>query len=216
MNGIHDMGGMQDMGPIQREKDEPVFHAEWERRTFALFNAVDVGDWPRIRYQIELIPPADYLRMSYYEKWLTALVPLVTQAGMVTPSEIESGMANGVTANRWHVLSVAEVATWIGSQPDARDKPTAVAKFQPRQRVRARKINPVGHTRLPRYARAKAGTIERDHGLHDFQDAVAQRLGKKPQHLYSVRFLARELWGDEANSRDSVYVDMWEDYLEPA
>lgn len=216
MNGIHDMGGMQDMGPIQREKDEPVFHAEWERRTFALFNAVDVGEWPRIRYQIELIPPADYLRMSYYEKWLTALVPLVTQAGMVTPSEIESGMANGGTANRWHVLSVAEVATWIGPQPDARDKPTAVAKFQPRQRVRARKINPVGHTRLPRYARGKAGTIERDHGLHDFQDAVAQGLGKKPQHLYSVRFLARELWGDEANSRDSVYIDMWEDYLEPA
>jgi nitrile hydratase beta subunit len=216
MNGTHDMGGMQDMGPIQREKDEPVFHAEWERRTFALFNAVDVGDWPRIRYQIELIPPADYLRMSYYEKWLTALLPLVTQAGMVTPSEIESGMANGGTANRWHVLSVAEVATWIGPQPDARDKPTAVAKFQPRQRVRARKINPVGHTRLPRYARGKAGTIERDHGLHDFQDAVAQGLGKKPQPLYSVRFLARELWGDEANSRDSVYVDMWEDYLEPA
>jgi nitrile hydratase subunit beta len=215
VNGIHDMGGMQDMGPIRREKDEPVFHAPWERRMFALLNAMDL-DWPIIRSQIDLIPPADYLRMSYYEKWLTALGPLVTKAGMVTQAEIESGKATAVPSKKWHVLSVAEVATWIVPGSDTSAKPTATARFQVGQRVRAMNINPAGHTRLPRYARGRVGTIERDGGADVFPDAVAQGLDKKPQHVYSVRFAARELWGNQANTRDSVYADLWEDYLEPA
>ena len=214
MNGIHDMGGMQDMGPIRIEKDEPVFHAPWERRMFALFNALDVP-WPVLRSQIELIPPAEYLRMSYYEKWLAAIGPVVTKTGMVAPAELESGKAMGTAAAKWHVLSVAEVATWIVPGWDASAKP-ATARFQVGQRVRAININPVGHTRLPRYARGKVGTIERDGGVDVFPDAVAQGLDKKPQHVYSVRFEARELWGNQANTRDSVYADLSEDYLERA
>lgn len=27
MNGVHDMGGQHGMGPVEYEKDEPVFHA---------------------------------------------------------------------------------------------------------------------------------------------------------------------------------------------
>jgi len=214
MNGIHDMGGMQDMGPIRIEKDEPVFHAPWERRMFALFNALDVP-WPVLRSQIELIPPAEYLRMSYYEKWLAAIGPVVTMTGMVAPAELESGKAMGTAAAKWHVLSVAEVATWIVPGWDASAKP-ATARFQVGQRVRAININPVGHTRLPRYARGKVGTIERDGGVDVFPDAVAQGHDKKPQHVYSVRFEARELWGNQANTRDSVYADLSEDYLERA
>jgi nitrile hydratase len=84
------------------------------------------------------------------------------------------------------------------------------------QRVRARNINPVGHTRLPRYARGKTGTVERDHGVYVLPDTNAHFLGEKPQHVYSVRFTARELWGEQASPRDSVYLDMWDDYLEPA
>ncbi len=73
MNGIHDMGGMQDMGPIQREENEPVFHHPWEGRVAAMNRALGAwGKWniDAGRYGIELLPPADYLRMSYYEKWL--------------------------------------------------------------------------------------------------------------------------------------------------
>jgi nitrile hydratase len=40
MNGIHDMGGMQDMCPIQYEKNEPVFHARWEEQVYALDRAM--------------------------------------------------------------------------------------------------------------------------------------------------------------------------------
>jgi nitrile hydratase subunit beta len=214
MNGIHDMGGMQDMGPIRPEKNEGVFHAAWERRMFALF--VAVADYNR--YQIERFPAADYLRMSYYERWLTSLSERLIILGLATSAEIESGKAIGGTITGRHVLSVAEVAAMIVPASDSSATVTATAHFQAGQRVRARNINPVGHTRLPRYARGKLGTIEHVSDIEELEDTDAQgnRLGNKPQNVYSVRFTARELWGEEANSRDSVYVDLWEDYLEPA
>jgi nitrile hydratase len=202
---------MQDMGPIRPEDNEPVFHKEWERRVFALFNAVDV-EWPYRRTQIELIPPADYLRMSYYEKWLTALPQILIKTGMVTPAEIESGKAVGGVATGHHVLTVPEVATW--NVPDTSPKLTATAHFHAGQRVRARNLNPVGHTRLPRYVRGKVGMIERDGDVEELQDSDIQVLGPKQQHVYTVRFAARELWGDQASPHDYVYVALWEGYLE--
>lgn len=214
MNGIHDMGGMQDMGPVRHEPNEPVFHASWERRMFALFNALDLS-WPVMRHQIDLIPPATYLRVSYFERWLSAIVPLTINAGMLTPSEIETGKVIGGTNEKWHVVTAAEVATWSGPDPNPEAFSDAVAAFRVEQRVRARNINPTGHTRLPRYARGKAGTIHRDHGIAALHDTVAHGLGKKPQHVYTVRFAARELWGESASAHDRVYLDLWEDYLEP-
>jgi nitrile hydratase len=217
MNGIHDMGGMQDMGPVLPDKDQRVFHAAWEGRVFALDMAVD-GDWTGAaeRYQIELIPPADYLRMSYYEKWVTRLVELMVKTSLVTRAEIESGKAIERTTKAGHVLSVAEVAALIAPGSSASENLSVTAHFKVRQRVRARNMNPEGHTRLPRYTRGKLGTVERDYGVAVFPDTRAHGLGDKPQHVYSVRFAARELWGDQASRRDSVYVDMWDDYLEPA
>ena len=212
MNGIHDMGGMQNMGPIRREHGEPVFHAEWERRIFALFNAVPGVTGPYHRYQIELIPPADYLRMSYYERWITALAQILIKTHMATPAETESGKAVGGGTRGHHVLTAAEVATW--NAPDTRPKLTAVAHFKAGQRVRARTMNPVGHTRLPRYVRGKVGTIERDADVEELQDSDIEGLGAKQQHVYTVRFAARELWGEQASLHDSVYVAMWEGYLE--
>lgn len=217
MNGIHDMGGMQDMGPVRPEKDEPVFHAIWEGRMFALDVAVD-GDWTGAaeRYQKESIPPAEYLRMSYYEIWMTSLVELMVKTGLVTRAEVDSGKPIKGTTKVGHVLSVAEVATLIAPGTPAGVTLTATARFQAGQRIRARNMHPVGHTRLPRYTRGKLGTIERDRGVFVFPDTRAHGLGDKPQHVYSVRFAARELWGEQASQRDSVYVDMWDDYLEAA
>jgi nitrile hydratase len=217
MNGIHDMGGMQDMGPVRPEKNEPVFHAEWERRVFAMDEAID-GDWPRGagRYQKELIPPAEYLRMSYYERWLRGLSELLVKSGMVTQTELETGIAEGGNTKGRKVLRAAEVRPTIAAGFPSTSKMPAVAKFHVGERVRARNINPGAHTRLPRYARGKLGTIERDHGVFVFNDSKAQGLGDKPQHLYSVRFAARELWGSDAAAGDSVHLDLWDDHLEPA
>jgi len=97
-------------------------------------------------------------------------------------------------------------------RPDAEAK----ARFEVCEHVRARKINPGGHTRLPRYARGKEGVVNRHHGIFVFPDTNAHFLGEQPQHLYSVRFTARELWGDDASPQDSVYLDLWDSYLEHA
>jgi nitrile hydratase len=77
-------------------------------------------------------------------------------------------------------------------------------------------MNPVGHTRLPRYVRAKSGTIDSIHGVFVFPDTNAHFKGENPQYLYSVRFTARELWGEQTAPQDCVYVDLWDDYLEAA
>jgi nitrile hydratase subunit beta len=217
MNGIHDMGGMQDMGPVRIEKNEPVFHADWERRVFAMYWAID-GDWPggAGRYQRELIPPSEYLRMSYYERWLESLSELLVGSGMVTRTELETGIPQGGNTKGRTVLRAAEVRpTFAAGFPSARNVP-AVAKFHAGERVRARNINTTGHTRMPRYVRGKQGRIARDHGVFVFNDSKVQGLGDKPQHVYSVRFAARELWGSEAPPGDSVYVDLWDDHLESA
>jgi len=214
MNGIHDMGGMQNMGPVRPEKNEPVFHAPWEGRIFALSNAIDAWTLAAWRYQQELIPPSEYLRMSYYERRVTSLPQLLVKTGLVTPAELESGRPGAVPTVTRRVLKASDVAPMLAAGwPSSRNVPS-VAHFHIGQRVRARNINPVGHTRLPRYARGKLGTIMRDHGVFVFPDADG--LGEMPQHVYSVRFEARELWGGAASQSDSVYVDLWDDHLEAA
>jgi nitrile hydratase len=219
MNGVHDMGGMQDMGPVRREKNEPVFHAPWEGRVFAM--AFAMFAWRKwnidaTRYEQELIPPGDYLRMSYYEKWLTYIGELLVKRELVTRAEIESGRPAAGSPKATPPVTAETVPAMIArGNPVKRDVPVA-AKFKAGQRVRARNINPTGHTRLPRYARGKVGTVERDHGVFVFPDTNAHFQGEKPQHLYSVRFAARELWGDAAAPRDAVYVNLWDDHLEPA
>jgi nitrile hydratase len=94
MNGIHDMGGMQDMGPIQYEKGQPVFHAAWESRVLAMVLASFA--WHKwsldaFRHTREVMPPEDYLRLSYYEQWFSGLRDLLVRRGLVTAAEIESG-----------------------------------------------------------------------------------------------------------------------------
>jgi nitrile hydratase subunit beta len=218
MNGIHDLGGMQGLGPIEYEKDEPVFHADWERRLIAMNAAMQatgkIGGGPR--QAGEKVPAADYLRMGYYERWFTGFIERIVAAGLVTRAEVESGQPAQGSARATPALSAAEAADYPLRTPLVRRNVPITARFQTGQHVRTRNINPVTHTRLPRYARARSGIIERDQGVFAFPDAVASGLGEKPQHVYSVRFSARELWGEQAMPQDTVYIDMWDDYLEPA
>jgi nitrile hydratase subunit beta len=219
MNGVHDMGGMQGMGPIPYEKDEPVFHEPWEGRVFALNRSLGAfGKWnlDAARHQVEQLPAADYLRMSYYEKWAARMVEQLVKYNLATREEIESGKPSPASPKQTPPLTAEAALTAIRrGVPANRDVP-AIAHFRAGQSVRARNINPAGPTRLPRYARGKSGTVERDRGVFVFPDTNGLFLGEKPQHLYSVRFSARELWGDQASPQDTVYIDVWDDYLEPA
>ena len=217
MNGIHDMGGMQDMGPIKYEKNEPVFHATWEGRVYAMSAAVTATRKVRLglRPPIENLPAAEYLRMSYYELRLTSLTEGLVASDLVTRAELESGRAAPGSTKAALAVSPADAVAAIFRVP-ARREESVVLRFQAGQPVRARNLNPVTHTRLPRYARGRAGTIHRDHGVFALMDTTAYGLGDKPQHLYSVRFSARELWGEQAAPQDSVFLDLYDDYLEAA
>jgi nitrile hydratase len=219
MNGIHDMGGMQDMGPVEYEKDEPVFHAPWEGRMYGLVRLMAAwGKWnlDASRRQTELIPPADYLRMSYYEKWLARAIEQIVAADLATRAEIESGNSAPASPKATPRITAVNAAAFSTAPASARRNVAVAPRFALGERVRARNINPVGHTRSPRYARGKSGVIDRDHGVFVFPDTNSRFLGENPQHVYSVRFSARELWGDEAPAKDVVYIDMWDDYLEHA
>jgi nitrile hydratase subunit beta len=219
MNGIHDMGGMQDMGPIQHEKNEPVFHHPWEGRIYGIDRSLRaLGKWniDAWRHQIELIPPAEYLRMSYYERWLRANEELLLANAIVTPTELATGSPDANSAKSVPALTAAVAARSLGRAIPSSHDPGVLPKFSVGQRVRARDMNPVKHTQLPRYARGRTGIILIDHGVYTFPDTNALYLGEKRQHVYAVRFTARELWGDNASPRDTVNIDMWDDYLEPA
>src|SRR4029077_6708798 len=133
-----------------------------------------------------------------------------------TSAEIESGMPAAGSTKAIPALTTAGVSPLLAMGLVTSRGVRVAPHFKAGQRVRARNINPTGHTRLPRYARGKLGTIERDHGVFVFPDTNAEFLGEKPQHVYSVRFAARELWGEQAAPRDTVNLDLWDDYLEPA
>jgi nitrile hydratase len=219
MNGVHDMGGEHGMGPIVREANEPVFHEPWEGRVFALNRATAVlGKWniDVMRHSIERLPAVDYLRMSYYEKWLSGLITRLEESGLVTRAELDSGRATPGSSKATPPLTGDKVPAVVGQRGWFGRQVNTPPRFAVGQAVRAKKINPTNHTRLPRYARGNVGLVDRVHGAHVFPDSNAHFRGEKPQYLYSVRFLARELWGEAAAERDAVYIDLWEDYLEPA
>jgi nitrile hydratase subunit beta len=219
MNGVHDMGGMHGMGPIAREPNEPVFHERWEGRVYALNRTmgfhpkwnIDAG-----RHSRERIPPADYLRMSYYEKWLAGLIMLLKETGVVTQAELESGRPSRGTVKAEPALTYEKLAAVVAARGTFERPVNTPPRFAVGEQVRTKKINPAGHTRLPRYARGNLGVVDRIHGAHVFPDTNAHFRGENPQYLYSVRFSARELWGESAAARDAIYIDLWEDYLDPA
>lgn len=218
MNGVHDMGGMHGMGPIGHEPSPPVFHEAWEPRAWALYllgSRYGRGTWKGYRYELERIPPAEYLRMPYYERWFTILVDQLLRSRFITREELATGQADPSVPVPALPPPVPPVRGAIpgGSRLDL----PVPAKYRAGQQVRARNMNPVGHTRLPRYVRGKRGVITRDHGVWGSQDTDAGgNVVGAPQHVYTVRFPARELWGDAASPRDAVCIDAWEDYLERA
>jgi len=218
MNGAHDLGGMHGFGPVEIEKDEPVFHSRWEARALALNLAsgfhrkwnLDMG-----RYAREQMPPAEYLATSYYEHWLFGLEKLLVEQGLVSAKELQSGRPEA-KAEAAPAMHLADVAPFLRNRRAARLDADVPPRFKAGEPVVTRNLHPVGHTRLPRYARGRRGVIERDHGVFIFADTHAMSRDQKPQHCYSVRFSARELWGAEASARDSVFVDLWDDHLDPA
>jgi nitrile hydratase beta subunit len=216
MNGIHDMGGMHGFGPVEPEPNEPVFHADWEARVLALNRSLGYARLWNIdmsRAAIEVLPPAVYLTRSYYAKWLARLEQLLLDRGLIDAEEIAAGHAREPGKPLPRKLNAVDVAAALTRGSYARE-PSAPARFKAGDRVRTRNINPVTHTRLPRYARGHVGIIECVRGCHVFPDSVAIGKGENPQWLYTLLFEGRELWGENSDPSLKVSIEAFEPYLE--
>lgn len=218
MNGAQDMGGVHGFGAVVPEPAEPVFHTDRERRVLAVTLAMGAtGAWnlDASRFAREDRPPAEYLSKGCYEIWLAGLERLLAERGLVSEEEIAAGRSLGPGRPVARILAAADVADSLGrGAPTNRDAPHA-ALFHVGDRVRAKNMHPLTHTRLPRYVRGHVGTVTAVHGFHVFPDNNAHELGEDPQWLYTVCFDGFELWGAEADPTVTVSVDAFEPYLEP-
>lgn len=218
MNGPQDLGGQMGFGPVEPEADEPSFHAEWEKRALGLTLAAGaMGHWTidESRHARESLHPADYYASSYYEIWIKALETLLERHGFVTPDELEAGRAAERGTEPKRVLKAGDVAAVLARGGPCDRPVNSEPRFKPGDRVRTIHNHPAGHTRLPRYARDKIGQIEAAHGGYVFPDANAHGMGEAPQHLYTVVFDGRTLWGKDCGRGLAVSIDAWESYLEP-
>lgn len=218
MNGIHDLGGMQDFGPVVPERNEPVFHAAWEARALAISRALGyarIWNIDMSRAAVENLPPELYLTLPYYGKWTLRNEHLLIDAGLVGADELAAGHALRPGKPLPRKLTAADVPKALTRGSYAR-APSAPARFKAGDRARARNIHPKTHTRLPRYARGHVGIIECVRGCHVFPDSVAIGQGENPQWLYTLLFEGKELWGTDCDPSVKVSIEAWEPYLEPA
>jgi nitrile hydratase len=186
---------------------------------FALASATrGWGKWniDQSRHAREAMPPADYIASSYYEIWLYGYIELLVESGLVGRDELDAGKADPGRSMPPDVrpVTVDQVDDIVRAGSSTRIGADIAPEFAVGDLVLAKKANPIGHTRLPRYVRGRQGVIARDHGVFVFPDTNAHGLGPSPQHVYSVRFAARELWGPEAAAKDAVHVDLWDNHLE--
>jgi nitrile hydratase subunit beta len=221
VNGIHDMGGMHGFGSVVREEDEPVFHAPWEGRVYAINLCTPMPGG--LRAEIESIPPADYLRYSYYEKWLHAKTEGLIKAGVIEREALqarEAAIARSPEAAGKPVHDQARASERLRQIQIRAPKdiePGSPPRYRCGDMVLARNINSPGHTRLPRYIRGHRGRVERLWGCYRLEDQDPPGvMTERGEHVYSVRFEAAELWGGQAEPNQAVYIDMWESHMQAA
>ncbi|MEA3021162.1 MAG: nitrile hydratase subunit beta, partial [Alphaproteobacteria bacterium] len=206
MNGVHDMGGMDGFGKVEVEPNEPPFHEKWEGRVLAMVRAMGyAGAWhiDDSRYAQETLPPQVYLAVSYYQRWALAMEKNLKKRGLVTDEEIAAGRALQPAKPLPNKLTTEVVKAGLTRNSFFRQQ-QGPARFKPGDKVRTVNVHPQGHTRLPRYARDKVGTVELIHGCHAYPDSVAGGRGDDPQWLYTVVFDGSEIWGADADPRQKI------------
>jgi nitrile hydratase subunit beta len=217
MDGAHDMGGVPWTGPVTPEPNEPPFHAEWERRAFALTLAMATpGGWniDMSRFARENRPPEDYLSKSYFQIWLAGIERLMLERKLIEADELEAGKTLHPAKKVDRILRRDDVAAVLRRGEPTERESQRPALFAVGDRVRARNIHPATHTRLPQYVRGNVGQVELVHGCHVFPDSNAMGAGDDPQWLYTVTFAGSDLWPDAPDPSLTISVDAWEPYLE--
>jgi nitrile hydratase beta subunit len=216
VNGLHDLGGMHGFGPVVTPDGDQIFRERWERRIAGILNLVafaGVCGSDQFRRAGETMTPEAYLTTPYFGRWLHMVETMLIENGVAGSGELAAGHRSPDNPP-WDgpVLAPAEVWPAYRSAGSPRRETTLAPRFAVGDVVLVRNRHPQGHTRLPRYARGKRGVVTRVHGCFVYPDTNAHGMGEQPQHLYNVRFAARELWGEQA--RDVVHLDLWDSYLE--
>jgi nitrile hydratase beta subunit len=214
VRGIHDMGGLDNLGPLDPEDDGIVFHHRWEGRVWAMQLALRAGGfWTthHSRHAIERIPPVDYLRSSYYQRWLAGLERLLVERGVLSAAEIEQRVAE-LRRDPDRPLPEAD-------QPGQRPAPEPPGSdagpplFRIGDAVVVRRDAPSGHNRSPAYVSGARGVVVTEQGDWPLPDLVVADRGQHREPVYGVRFTGAELWGATAPVNATVVVDLWQSYL---
>lgn len=223
MSRVHDMGGRFGDGPVVPEPEFEPFHEDWHRRALAVTLAVGgLGQWnlDMSRHSREGLEPADYMRFSYYEKWMAGLTDMLVKHGVVTRDELLQGAGEvSDLASRALRADTVPAALAKGGPADRASDVAVLFGAGDAVRTRARPGNGFvagGHTRLPSYAAGAVGRVVCCHGAHVLPDANAHGFGEQPEPLYSVVFPAGELWDSPEHPGDEVVLDLWQSYLGPA
>lgn len=225
MTRVHDMGGRYGDGPVDPGgPDDPVFAQDWHARALAVTLACgSLGQWnlDMSRHARECLSPKDYMRFSYYEKWMAGLADLLVENKVLSKADLAGQGEDAPHPLADRAMKPEAVASVIAKGGPA-DRPYGEQPlFQPGQMVCTRRpadnrLTDGGHTRLPAYAAGATGRILRHHGAHVLPDSNAHKLGEAPEPLYTVVFKAEELWSNPEHPRDEVTLDLWQSYLRPA
>jgi len=223
MNGVHDLGGLEGLGPVSPTPAEPQFHSEWERSVFtmlvpALLAGINLDEF---RAGIERMHPVEYLASRYYEHWLHTIEHGLVEKGVITEAELAERTRyyaenpGAPLPDRQDPEQVKLLLDVLHAGATTKMEVDREPKYSSGQAVRVHNEHPSGHTRVARYLRGKRGTIDRVHDAFVFPDTNARREGENPQHVYSVRFDAAEVWGGQHPDQSQViYFDLWEPYLQ--
>lgn len=220
MNGAHDLGGVVGLGPIhpEAEEDEPVFHADWEKRAFGLTLATAfLGEWniDISRHARERQHPVTYLTNGYYETWLAGLETLLVEHNLANREELVTGkmqfkVADAITQKRVHPEQVSAILSRGGPA----DRATTVKQtFNVGDKVKVKLFIAQGHTRVPQYVRGQTGVVQAYHGSHVLPDESSKG-NPVGMHLYNIAFRGSAIWGKKNTS--TLHLDLWQTYLEKA
>jgi nitrile hydratase subunit beta len=220
VDGLADMGGTQGWGRAHAPRaDEPVFGEPWQGRAFALaLLSVRVSgqNIDAFRHALERLDRAAYLDDGYFGRWLNAGELLLTDSAVLAPGAIDARARNlrGDHVEEPPVPEPARPAYAPAAKGSLRTVDVAPA-FAVGERVHAKDSSPPGHTRLPGYLRGHTGVVELIQPAAVLPDTNAHFQGEHPQHVYSVRFASRELWGADTEPF-AVTAELYESYLETA
>lgn len=222
MDSIADMGGMQGFGTVPvPDTGEPPFAEPWEGRAFAItvltMGRISGQNLDAFRHALGRLHPLDYLADGYYGRWLNAAELMLTDSKILEPGAVDA------RARRNRGESVSEPGFPEPQKPDY--KPTAAGslreveqapRFAVGDTVRTKDMHPSGPTKLPAYVRRRTGTVTAIRPAHVLPDTHAVFEGENAQHVYTVAFGSRELWGgdDQAVEDFTLHVELFESYLE--